>query len=382
MADAATTIAASEPTTVSELVVTAPKAREVLRRPRARMLVDGEVCLPVGGSISRTNDFQADTFRFDFSLYADRKKDATWWQDRDKMEVDIQLAFEDEDGGIEWKSTLTGIVDRVMIGIRGRVSVHGRDRVALFDRKTRKAYMNKTSSEVAEELAGDHGMEADVQATTTKIGSYYKGENMHHGSGGGGRSQKEWDLLVFLARKEGFSVWVEGNTLFFKDVQEDPEVRILQFNPYEVEEGLAVAGEINAENIEITKDFNASPNIYVEVNSWHTRLGRSFKSTAGKKSDDTSNYYYRRPNLNGEQTQEYANQRFAELTRGEYLLEWSTAGDYSYTPRQVVRFDTPPGAYLDKDFYIEEVNFDFGYGTPFMMRIRAKTTPPQSGEES
>ena len=376
---------------VEEIIVAGRRTN--LRRPRSRVLVAGEEIIPMSGTITRNNNYQADTFSLDFSLTAYPDKDVDWWGDRTEMEIDVQLGFADEDGEVAWTSTLTGIVDDASFDlIKRTVNVRGRDKLALYEEKTKETYANKTSSEVEKELAAKHGMQAEVDATTRLVGSYYKG-NSTHSAPGQGRTQKEIDLLIFLARKEGFSLWVEGNILFFKNIQSDPETRWVGYSEPVIRDGVSMAAPGDSISLSVTRSFNASKEIKVIVESFHPRQGKTHKATAqtklvkssaGKGSETTGAtvYYFRPTGLTLAEAQEYANRRHAELTDKQWVLEWEAVGELSLTPRTLLKLDGDDLGVLDQDYYAEEVSFRFGFGQGFVMTVRAKNRPDPAEEGS
>ncbi len=96
------------------------------------------------------------------------------------------------------------------------VEIDGRDLTArLLDARTQETFSNQTASEIAETLAARHGLTADVTATTTLAGRYYATEHDRITLGQFSRATTEWDLLTFLAAREGFEAYVAGQTLTF-----------------------------------------------------------------------------------------------------------------------------------------------------------------------
>ncbi len=65
-------------------------------------------------------------------------------------------------------------------------------------------------------LAGRHGLGAEVQPTKTPVGRYWQLEHDRITLDQFSRATTEWDLLVGLAEREGFDVWVGRGTLYFQ----------------------------------------------------------------------------------------------------------------------------------------------------------------------
>ena len=96
------------------------------------------------------------------------------------------------------------------------VEVDGRDLTArLLDARTQETFSNQTASEIAETLAGRHGLTPNVTATSTLAGRYYEAEHDRITLGQFSRATTEWDLLTYLAAREGFEAYISGQTLTF-----------------------------------------------------------------------------------------------------------------------------------------------------------------------
>ena len=121
-------------------------------------------------------------------------------------------------------SLIQGEADTVAYDVLNRtVDVEGRDLTArLLDARTQETFSNQTASEIAETLAGRHGLTPNVSATSTLAGRYYSTEHDRITLGQFSRATTEWDLLSFLAAREGFDVFVAGQTLTFAPPSSNP----------------------------------------------------------------------------------------------------------------------------------------------------------------
>ena len=96
------------------------------------------------------------------------------------------------------------------------VEIDGRDLTArLLDARTQETFSNQTASQIAETLAARHGLTPNVTATQTLAGRYYAADHDRLTLGQFSRATTEWDLLTFLAAREGFEAYVSGQTLTF-----------------------------------------------------------------------------------------------------------------------------------------------------------------------
>lgn len=396
---------AGDPTTVSEVVITAaPKSNLV--RPRARMLVNGTEIIPTSCTVNRNNNFQADTFEADFALWETADRGLDFWFNTEDMEVEIQSGYLKQ-GTVDWNSVFKGKVDTIAGDLTGgSVKLSGRDKTGQFiDTKTFLAFPNKKASEIVTQLAGTHGLKAEVTATTTNVGVFYKGDHVHIAGGEFGQSRTEWDLITYLARKEGYDAWVFGDTIFFHPADDDnAETRSIDWTPPTIKGNLSKAYDSNVIDLKVTHNLALAKDIKVVVRSWHTKLGKKTEQTStrtratkkplpgknytagggGNKKKDGQTFYFTIPNLTPEEAQERANQLYDEIVKHEYTLEWSMPGDLNFTPRTKVQIvsDTDIGI-LDQTYYVESATIEFGFGVPFVVKLRAKNHPePGEGGEA
>lgn len=192
-----------------------------VQRPRFRLVANGErISGCVSVSVTDNNHLAADKWQAEVSLGLDPARDLAFWTDNVDVECEVLAGFlpddQPEGGEIPWKSLILGGVDDVEVDlVAGVVRLNGRDKTAEFvDAQIIEAFPNRTASELAQEFAARHDMDADVTPTSTRVGQHYSNEHMGSASNFGA-TRTEWDLLTFLAEAEGYDVWVEGRTLFF-----------------------------------------------------------------------------------------------------------------------------------------------------------------------
>ena len=85
----------------------------------------------------------------------------------------------------------------------------------MIEARVDETFSNRTSSEIAATFAGRHGLQAAVQQTSTPVGRYYQSEHDRLTIGQFAKATTEWDLLAFLAGREGFNLFMDGETLVF-----------------------------------------------------------------------------------------------------------------------------------------------------------------------
>ena len=186
-----------------------------MRRPRLQVVADGAA---IGGvfeaDVVSNNHFAADRFHLGIAVSAD-PAGAAGLMGRAGQVVDVRVSLDD---GAGFTSLVKGEVDQVRLdAIRGVLRVEGRDLSArLMETRTAEMFANRTAGDIARELAGRHGLAADVAQTSGLVGRGWMQGRERVGLGHHSRLPSEWDVLVALAGFEGVDVWVEGETLHFR----------------------------------------------------------------------------------------------------------------------------------------------------------------------
>jgi hypothetical protein len=189
-----------------------------VRNPRGVVKIDGQA-IPgwIDWTVTNNAYYEADTFHVTFSTSRlPSSNDANWFSEQTETFVEILAGFPTnpaQPDPSELQSLIYGRIDDSDYDpIRGTLALKGRDLTAVFiDAKISQDYANKTSSQIAIQLAQNHGLAYVATQTTTLVGSYYELDSMHLQT-----SRSEWDLLAYLARQEGFVAYVEGQILFFQ----------------------------------------------------------------------------------------------------------------------------------------------------------------------
>ena len=181
-----------------------------VRQPRLLVSINGT---PVTGflkaEVTNASHFTADTFH---AVAASNGLPAqygpAYWALSANDQIAISVGMADASGNVASKTQLIlGQIDDVEYDpVNRTITFTGRDLSApLIDSKTAEKFQNQKSYQIAQTLAARHGLTANVQKTTTLAGTYYDIDHVVLT-----QEQTEWDLLVYLAKQEGFDVWVSG----------------------------------------------------------------------------------------------------------------------------------------------------------------------------
>ena len=242
------------------------------RQPRAVVLVDGvRVDGWIDWAVENNAFFTANVFRVSFArsnLPAGR--DAAWWSAQARIEIEIRVGFPGDPerfdvGGLA--SLIIGRVDDVTDNpVTGVLDVTGRDLSAdLMDAKTTEKWPNRTASQIAEDLAARHGLQALAKPSTTPAGRYYQIDNVQLTD-----EATEWDLLTYLARQERAMVFLRGRTLVFGP-RDTGAVWPLHWTAPDDDRPYAQSGALAlncARNLTLARD------IIVKVRSWNAKQNR------------------------------------------------------------------------------------------------------------
>ena len=257
-----------------------------LRQPRLRALADG-VMIPgaISAQILSTAHATADRYRL---TIAPNSAEIANWADITDTQIEIQFSLD----GLSWSGLITAEIDQLRLDpLTGQVILEGRDLSSrLIDTRAVDTFANQTSSDVAARFASDAGLMGNIALTFTPIGVYWQLEHDQILLAAHCHVRSRWDLLAQLAAREGFDVWVSGNTLNFQPSNPDrsPTATFMpsDFLRMSLERSLTVARDIS-----------------VTVQSWNSRQARMVSQTAIGRRDMTAHvdapvsYKYLLPNL-------------------------------------------------------------------------------------
>jgi hypothetical protein len=370
-----------------EVVVTAARTAPVqpkshARRPSALVTVNGT---PVPGVVSfevaNNNFFAAD--RFSLCLDLARQPAAmqeAWFSDTNDIEVSISTVLlvdgDTTSTPVEW---IDGNVDHVDIDLEDRKArLTGRDFSAAFmEAKTTERFQNQTASQIATLLATRHGLSSQVTQTSTVVGTYYEIDHARLT-----REETEWDLLTYLAQNEGFDVFVRGKTLFFQPpADEGSKAWTLEY----VAPTAATIASGTFTALKLGRALTLARDVIVKVQSWNSKTGTSFIKTikaigAGKSQQvggKSQIYSFTRPGMDPQQAIQFGQQKLAEITKHERVINADVPADNVLTPQ--MRLDLRgTNTSFDQLYFVDEVVRRMSFEEGYRMTVRAKNHSPQS----
>lgn len=352
-------------------------AASTVRQPRGLVKVNGT---PISGLIGWTWDgnsmFQADQFGVDFAFGAlPAANDAGWFSTQTDLDVELFVGFPrdpDKFGAADLESVFSGRTDEVFVKWeQGMVSLKGRDLTAPFlDNKNSAKWPMKTSSEIVTALAGKYGLTPVVTATSTRVGKYYKDAYVRLQD-----DRTEWDLLTWLAREEGFVVYVQGKELHFGPAP-TASTYTLTYTP-------PAKGELPSGQMvrtDTSRVLTVARDIKVIVRSWNPKKKVPIirDATRNKKgSAQVQTYVYTFPNLDAAGCQARANQILADLSRHEMQLRFSGPADSLLKKSDLIAFKGT-GTAFDQTYYPDSIARTFSAREGYSWRVSAKNHSPES----
>ena len=354
----------------------------VVRAPRLRLLVGDLVVQGVKDAfVAANNHYAADRFTITIALGVDPVATAAFWSTQNFFLVDLQAGLAPATaplGAMAWVSLIQGPVDSVQIDVlRQTVQLQGRDLTAVFiESRIQQSFANQTASDIATTLAGNHNLQAVVTPTTTPVGRYYNSEHDRITLDQFSRATTEWNLLVWLAEREGFDVFVQGTTLYFQPPNPASVPALtLSANPE--------SGNANALDIVMERALTLAGDISVTVKSWNSRQGAAFTQTVtasgvsalGSQGARPQSYVFVRPNLTPDEALRYATAKLQELTLHERVVIVRLPGELTLTPRDMIAI-SGTGTAFDQLYFIDTIEREIRFDGGFTERIRAKNTSP------
>jgi phage protein D len=318
------------------------------------------------------NMFNADTFRATWAMGAlPAGNGVDWWASQTNLDVEIFVGFPDDPTAFtaaDLESIFVGRADDAPFNWRRQtIELQGRDLTAPFlDNKTSEKWQMKTSSEIATLLAQRRGLKPVVTATTTRVGRFYTDFHVRLED-----DRTEWDLLTWLAREEGFVVYVKGYELHFEPAPKDTQA------PYAVEYRPATADQgvsFDFTSLSTQRTLTVARDITVIVRSWNMKSKKAFVRKAVRSRPHASNpqqYTYTIPDLTPEQAQARANQILAELSKHEMKLNFEGPADNTLGKASVIKL-SGTGTAFDQVYYPDTIARSFSVEEGYRWVVSAK----------
>ncbi|ELI8098497.1 type IV secretion protein Rhs [Yersinia enterocolitica] len=304
-----------------------------------------------------------------------------FWAKQTTIRVELSASITTAAGTDEKKLIIGNIDNWRYDPARFEIQIDGRDFTSLFiDAKSAgESFKNYTSSQIATILANRHGLKPVVTKTTGLFGDFFQIDSAHLTG-----EQTEWDLLTTLAGIENFSVYVNGDSLYFGPTV-DPKTSdnyVIRWQP----SGMLSYPQCNtSDDLSFSRALTISKGITVEVLSWNSkRKNQQFMAsfpkytkgiTPGAAVAKTNVYRVIRNGLTPETAMQLAQSIYRTIVDQEMKFSCSTAGDNLLTPQTMVRIEGTASPF-DQLYYCESVRRTLSWDTGYTMTVSGKNRSP------
>lgn len=357
--------------------VVASARQSIARRPRAFARVEGRTCSIVEFTVESKRHKAADTFTLYLEPFRQPEGfDLAYWADRAPGGATVEILAGMLDPGADAASLPTSPTSLILgqademdcDPLTGVLTITGRDLTArLTDGKTSSRWPQHTSSQIVTQLAGEAGLAVQAAATTVPAGEYYRTAYSQLA-----RSMTRWDLVAFLAEREGFHAYVKGSTLYFQPPQTDDAA-----GPLSVVIGRNVDGVVqsNAAALKLHRKLVLAQAISIDVLSHHTSTGKAIKANATRAARRGGagqlGYTISKPNRSQQQAQQHAENLLGELAQHEFGITVSMDGDLTMTADRPVRL-SGSGTSFDTLYEVLTMTWHYKGETGLEMSFGAK----------
>ena len=338
------------------------------RYPRAIAVINSTFAVPVSEMDIDLNSFyEADSFYLKAPIKGlPAKYGASWFSEQETLDVELYLGNLSDNVAYtisDLDRQLVGNADRIEVDFRKQsIVISGRDLTgALIDAPVSQTWQNQTATEIAKEIAKQHGLTANVASGADKRG-IFMGSNWNRLS-----NTSAWDILTYLANEtqtggKSWVCYVSGRELYFGP---RPESDVFTVQWPDVEE------------LRCRRHMLVSRDITVQFKSWNQQTGLvvATANSSGHKGTGQT-YVYVQPNLTHEQALKKAQAQLAKLASHELTADGTIPGDAALKMQSKVRIQGTNTAF-DADLYPVSVSHRFsrnGFTTHFRAKSHAPTT--------
>ena len=367
---------------------------EFVRRPRWRLIVAGHVVAAAEDlTVHSNNHYRADEITARIALRGDPTLSAIWDDQEPPILVEAQVGFLPQNAGedaVPWQTLFVGEIDRIhQSPVQGIVSINGRDLSRrLIDAKTKETFANRTASEIASILAARHGLAADVDPTARLAGAFYQAEHDKVTADSFSKATNEWDLLTFLAKQEGYDLWVRGQTLHFKRsvVADEAHPLDLVYAPSGNEVVSAEPGvawpSIPVTDIQKERSLTIAKDVKVVMKTWDAKAKRSTEVVYPPGAKKTAQEYVipPRPGLSPAAALAYVQAQYQDIVLHQRLVDLTMPGELQIDARSIIRLSGTDSSF-DHLYYVDTIEREFSVDAGFHQSVRLKNHTTQSETE-
>jgi hypothetical protein len=340
---------------------------QAVRAPRLQVLINGQPLVgTVEAGVTTFSRFRAGSFQIS-AVLAQPEFSFDFWITSSEITVEILVAA---DGSSGLYSIIEGKADQISVDpVRGLVRISGRDYTSvLLDSNTQEVFVNRTASELAISIATRRGLVPLVSATTDMVGRQDNDGHTYSTFRQFSRTLSEWDILVDLAVRENYDVFVAGKSLCF---QPSGSMR-RRFN----------LNMTAATGVRVERLLPGGADISVIVQSWDCREQAMVQEVVGGSESQNSGlqqpaarrtYIVMEPNLSAADAARIAKSRLAEFSSYKTTCIIDMPGELTLTARDEISLIDQAGLPVGS-FEIEAIDRRFHPISGYTQRIRTRSS--------
>jgi phage protein D len=276
-------------------------------------------------------------------------------------------------------ATFDGLADNVGVDmINGTARIIGRDYSSVLISSTyQSSYCNLTASEIATCIATRHGFAQNISQTSTMVGSYQCDGYNQVLLNAHSQITSEWDLLKYVARTEGFQLFVDGTTLIFAPTD------ALSRN------ALSIAAD-NVMALTFHKKCPTSGQTTLTAKSWNSWLGQALTFTDDQSNDQPAFDFPSlnadpgieiamvKPNLTPQSAEQLVSRRLDILNEEATTVQITMPGETSLMPGDLLNVASFLNTF-NTDYIVKSVRRRFSTDTGFVQYVQGYAMPANSG---
>jgi hypothetical protein len=339
-----------------------------LRTPRIWAQINGaNVNSIMHADIAHNGSCQSSRFELTVSAIGDTSNIP--WLNLIGGKVSVTTYMREQRGGSP-AIMFEGLADNIAVDpINGTARIIGRDYSSVLISSTyQDSFVNQTASEIANYIAVRHGFLSNITQTSTMVGSYQCDGYNQVLLNAHSKITNEWDLLKYLAKAEGFQLFVDGTTLVFAPT------KALSRNNLSI-------GTADVTALTFHKICPTSDQTTLTAKSWNSWLGQAQiytdnQSTAQSalglpalSADPGTEIAIVRPNLSSEDAQQLVSQYLNALNEQALTVQITMPGELSLNPGDALTVTTG-NSIFDGNYIIKSLRRRFSPTAGFVQYLQ------------
>lgn len=338
-----------------------------VRQPRCWLLVNGAAIPCLSAEVTRKSKRSADTFSASMAIGTTQMFGMGLADWADYQPGDVSIIFATQAGAGDQTVMITGTIDTPAINWDDMtVAVSGRDKSGpLTEKRRSQKFLNQKASDIASQIAQDHGLSASVVPTSDNAGKTYSSDTAHIVL-----NRSDFEIMSDLADGQGYRWYVDGTTLYFEPKEQDSDVYSATWYP---PGAVAPYGVASIYSLGTHRNMTAAKPHNLTVASWHHHDKKQYTSTAtaggvGSEPVEIDHHHNMR---NQDQVNKLAASRLADAIRHDCNVTATGPGDLTVNARMKFQL-SGTGTIYDQTYDIDSVAFQMGWDRFFEMTIEAK----------